>query len=59
MTHSGQRPRIGIVVPCYKQPLLADEALASIFEQSGCAPPVVAAVNDGCPMAETEDGLRA
>ena len=51
-------PRIGIVVPVYKHPVLVDEAIRSAIEQREGISSVIVAVNDGCPMAETDMTLR-
>lgn len=52
-------PRFGIILPIHRQPLLADEALASIMDQPEAQTCAIAAIDDGCPLAETEATLRA
>lgn len=52
-------PRIGIVVPVYKQAVLVDEAINSVLGQPCGVPYIIIAMNDGCPMPETDQTLRS
>ena len=54
-----REPRIGIVVPVYKHAVLVDEAISSVLEQPSDIPFIIVAVNDGCPMPETDQRLRS
>ncbi len=52
-------PRIAVVIPIFKQPALAVEALESILRQQTSFDFRILAVNDGCPWDETDRVCRS
>jgi glycosyltransferase involved in cell wall biosynthesis/GT2 family glycosyltransferase len=52
-------PRVAVVIPIFKQPALAVEALESALRQETSFGYRVVAVNDGCPWEETDQVCRA
>lgn len=52
------QPRVAVVVPIFKQPALAAEALESVLRQRAPFDYRVVAVNDGCPWEETDRVCR-
>jgi glycosyltransferase involved in cell wall biosynthesis len=47
-------PRFAIVIPMFRQPGLAAEALACALREAAAEGGVVVLVNDGCPYAQTQ-----
>lgn len=59
MTLRADEPRVAIVVPVYGHPVLVGEALDSALAQEADFGIHVVVVNDGCPLPETHETLRA
>ena len=51
-------PRVAIVIPVYRQPVLVAEAIESALAQRADFPIRIVVVNDGCPLAETHAVCR-
>lgn len=58
-TIQGDVPRMAVVIPIFKQPALAVEAIESALAQRTPFDFRVVLVNDGCPYPETHDVCRS
>lgn len=57
--HEAPVPRVAIVIPVYRQPVLITEALRSALSQEAEFAIRIVIVNDGCPYRETDAICRA
>jgi glycosyltransferase involved in cell wall biosynthesis len=56
---AARQPRLAIVIPVFKHPVLVTEALASALREARLTNGVVVVVNDGCPYPETHEVCSA
>lgn len=52
-------PRVAVVIPIYRQPSLAVEAIESALRQKASFDYRIVLVNDGCPFTETDQTCRS